>query len=240
MKENRYRNELKYVCSEAELAQIKNRIEHLLQRDYHVGEKDTYVIRSVYFDTYHNQYYYENENGYDKREKFRIRVYNADFSNIKLELKGKENGLAWKDVCKISEEQCRKMLDGDELEISKSNPDLLNRFILKMKTTGLRPVIIVEYDRLPYVYRTGNVRVTFDYNVRSGNRIEEFWKKNLLTRPVLSNGKHVLEVKYDAIFPDYIKNMIEVSDLQRTAFSKYYMCRKFTIGGNENDIFRRF
>ena len=40
-------------------------------------------------------------------------------------------------------------------------------------------------------------------------------------------GMHVLEVKYDEFLPDYIYKGIELENLQRTAFSKYYLCRKY-------------
>lgn len=238
MKHKKYRNELKYICSEAELAQIKNRIVHLLKKDPHAGETGVYSIRSVYFDTYDNQFYYENENGVDKREKFRIRVYNGDFNNIKLELKGKEYGMTWKQSCRLSEKQCKMLLEGKNMSITPENPELLNKLLLKVKLKGLRPVVIVEYERMPFVCIIGNVRITFDKNVRSGNRIEDFWNQKLTTRPILPTGKHILEVKYDELIPDYIKQSIQIANLQRTAFSKFYMCRKYTIGGTRNDIFR--
>ena len=76
-KEKQYRHELKYVCTAAQLALIQGRIHHLISLDSHVADTGMYQIRSLYFDDYYNRCYYENENGTDPREKFRIRIYNG-------------------------------------------------------------------------------------------------------------------------------------------------------------------
>ena len=91
-RELKYRHELKYVCTAAELALIQSRIHHLIPLDSHVGDTGMYNIRSLYFDDYYNRCYYENENGTDPREKFRIRIYNGSTDKISLELKKKERG----------------------------------------------------------------------------------------------------------------------------------------------------
>ena len=44
-REKTYRNELKYVCSEGELIQIKKRIEPFCRLDPHVGQDGIYRIR---------------------------------------------------------------------------------------------------------------------------------------------------------------------------------------------------
>ena len=72
--EPKYRHELKYICTAAELAMIQGRIHHLIPLDSHAGENGMYQIRSLYFDDYYDRCYYENENGTDPREKFRIRI----------------------------------------------------------------------------------------------------------------------------------------------------------------------
>ena len=47
----KYRHELKYVCTAAELALIQSRIHHLIPLDSHVGDTGMYNIRSLYFTT---------------------------------------------------------------------------------------------------------------------------------------------------------------------------------------------
>ena len=88
----------------------------------------------------------------------------------------------------------------------------------------------MEYDRTPWVYRTGNVRVTFDENIRSSGQTEAFLEQDFLRRPIMPAGQHVLEVKYDDFLPDYIRQVLQIGVLSRTSFSKYYLCRRYTIG----------
>lgn len=233
----KFRHELKYLCTEAELRQIHNRINHLMQYDKHVGETHEYQIRSVYFDHLDNRCYYENENGTDPREKYRIRMYNANPEILHLELKRKENGKTLKQSCNLTYEQCYRILHNQPVPITKENPALLNKFLLQRQLSGLGPKVIVEYDREPFVYKNGNVRVTFDRNIRSSNAVTDFFEERLNARLILPCGQHVLEVKYDEFLPDFIYNNVQIPNLRQTAFSKYYLCRKYTIGGKENDIF---
>ena len=86
-KEIKFRHELKYPVSAAELQMVRNRISNLVPLDDHVGESGSFSIRSLYFDDYENSCYYENENGTDPREKFRIRIYNHSTDRITMECK---------------------------------------------------------------------------------------------------------------------------------------------------------
>ena len=102
-KQMKFRHELKYVVSSAQVELIKNRVEHLLPRDPHAGEKGRYAIRSLYFDDYENRCYRENEEGTDPREKFRIRIYNHSAEKIRLECKRKERGMTHKESCPLTQ-----------------------------------------------------------------------------------------------------------------------------------------
>ena len=150
-KEPQYRHELKYACTEAQLQLLQSRIHHLIPLDSHVGDTGMYTIRSLYFDDYYNRCYYENENGTDPREKFRIRIYNGSADKINLELKKKERGKTLKLSCPLTEEQCRTLMKGELLPDDPNYPQVLQKLLLLMKTTMMKPKIIVEYDRVPYV-----------------------------------------------------------------------------------------
>ena len=225
----KYRHELKYICTAAELALIQSRIHHLIPLDPHVGDTGMYNIRSLYFDDYYNRCYYENENGTDPREKFRIRIYNGSTDKISLELKKKEHGKTLKLSCPLTEEQCRTLMKGEPLPDNSDYPPVLQKLLLLMKTTMMQPKIIVEYDRVPYVYKLGNVRITLDKNISSCNQLETYLDKEINKRPIMPAGKHILEVKFDEFLPDYIYSVLQLNNLRQTAFSKFYLCRKFSI-----------
>ena len=55
--EPKYRHELKYICTAAELAMIQGRIHHLIPLDSHAGADGMYQIRSLYFDDYYDRCY---------------------------------------------------------------------------------------------------------------------------------------------------------------------------------------
>lgn len=93
----------------------------------------------------------------------------------------------------------------------------------------MRPVVIVDYDRVPYIYRLGNVRVTLDHNLSSSNQLQSFFDPMLVKRPVMPAGMQLLEVKFDEYLPAHIYRALQIENLQHTAFSKYYLCRKYSL-----------
>ena len=227
-KQMQYRHELKYQVTDAQLQMLKNRIHPLLPLDSHVAQTGSYVIRSLYFDDYYDRCMKENENGTDPREKFRIRIYNGSPEKISLECKRKERGKTHKTACPLTEEQTRLLMAGKILPDIGEQPPLLRKLTLEMMTRRLRPVVIVEYERIPYVYKNGNVRITLDTNIASSSQVECFLDPHISSRPVLPVGQQLLEVKYDAYLPDFIYRSLMLPSLRQTAFSKYYICRKYT------------
>ena len=227
--ELKYRHELKYVISAAQIPLLKSRIAALMKPDPHAGADGIYSIRSLYFDDYNNRCYYENENGTDPREKFRIRIYNHSTDRITLECKRKEKGKTHKASCPLTLEQAELLIRGKALTQENTLPPLLGKLILQMQTNGLRPVVIVEYERIPYVYKNGNVRVTFDTQIASSTNVTDFFAERLPKRPIMPVGQHLLEVKFDEFLPDFIYRSLNLGTLQQTAYSKYYLCRKYAL-----------
>ncbi len=227
----KYRHEYKYLVSEGRLAMLDARAAALMQRDAHVQKEGPYAgyynIRSVYFDDRNNTCYWENECGTDPREKFRIRIYNHSDDRISLELKSKRRGKCLKQSCKLTRQQCEILIRGGCLPERPDYPPLLQKLLLQIKTRGLRPVVIVEYDRVPYVYLLGNVRVTMDRNIRSSDDCCRFFERKLPMRPILPVGQHILEVKWDELLPDFLYRALMLESLQWTSFSKFYLCRRF-------------
>ena len=227
--DQKYRHELKYLVSAAQIPLLKARIASLMQRDPHAGKDGIYTIRSLYFDDYCNRCYYENENGTDPREKYRIRIYNHSDQKISLECKRKERGKTLKTACPLTRQQTEQLIHGEAPMVTEEIPPLLRKFAVEMKTRRLRPVVIVEYERIPYVYKNGNVRVTFDTQIASSSDVEDFFSETLSKRPVMPVGQQLLEVKFDEYLPDFIYRNLNLNRLQQTAFSKFYLCRKYSL-----------
>ena len=224
-----YRHELKYLISTAQIEILKTRIQGVMQLDPHVSANRKYTIRSLYFDDYYNRCYYENENGNDPRAKYRIRIYDHSADRISLERKRKERGKTLKEAALIDLGQANQLMRGEYTAPISEQPQLLQGLCADMMVNQMKPVIIVDYERIPYVYRPGNVRVTFDTSVSSSRETASFFTDEIQKRPVLPRGMQLLEVKFDEYLPDVIYRALQLDNLQQTAFSKYYLSRKYTI-----------
>ena len=229
MEEKRnYRHELKYAIAYPDYLAMRARLRMIMKPDPHASEDGKYRIRSIYFDNSDDKALREKINGVEKREKFRIRYYNDDLSFITLEKKMKIGDLGLKYDARISEEECRRILDGD-LNWMKEHPEgLLREAYAKMTYQRLRPRVLVSYTREPYIYPPGNVRVTFDSAIRTSLYHREFLTKELSDISATDAPQDMLlEVKYDAFLPEIIQDMVQVKAIRQQAFSKYGACRRY-------------
>ena len=223
----RYRHELKFEITYFDYLNMRNRLKAVMQSDPHTVN-GKYLIRSIYFDNYRDKALLEKINGYARREKFRIRYYNDDFSFISLEKKMKINDLCLKASAPISEEECRKLLEGDREWMLENASELVKEFYTKLNTQLLRPQVLVSYTREPYIFEAGNVRVTFDMDIRSTLFKKEFLQKEVSDINVgEKTGDMILEVKFDDYLPDVIADIIQLGSCEHIAFSKYGACRRF-------------
>lgn len=156
---------------------------------------------------------------------YRIRCYNGDSSVIHLEKKSKLGGLGNKQTAPLTAEQTQRIIDGNIAWMTDSELPLIQELHAKMFSEGLLPRTIVDYTREPFVYPAGNVRVTLDYDIRTGMRCTDFLNDSCVTVP--ASDCIILEVKWDAFLPDMIKDAVSIEDRRVGAFSKYAACRKY-------------
>ena len=119
------RHEIKVFINYSDYLSIKNRLKHFATLDKNAGNDGVYHIRSLYFDNYSDKALMEKINGFNNREKFRIRFYNNDPSFIKLEKKSKSNGLCYKSSASLTKEDSEKILNGGIEFLKDSNKDVL-------------------------------------------------------------------------------------------------------------------
>ena len=223
-----YRHELKYAIPYADYLALRTRLRAVMTADPHTNADGRYQIRSIYFDNSDDKALREKIDGIGKREKFRIRYYNDDFSFITLEKKMKIDSLCLKYDATITEAECRKILDGD-LAWMKAHPEpLVRELYAKMQYQRLRPRVLVSYVREPYIYAPGNVRVTFDSQIRTTLFHREFLTKEVIDVSATDTPQdRIMEVKYDAFLPQIIQDLIQIPSIRQQAFSKYGACRRF-------------
>lgn len=225
----KYRHEFKYLCTDAQLAMLEVRLMGIMAKDIHTGTNGRYLIKSLYFDDINDRCFMENEDGTGPREKYRIRIYNNDPERISLECKRRENDKVNKKSCLLTKEQYDLLVFDRPHGRIKELPELARKLLVLKMCCKMEPKVIVSYERVPYVYQNGNVRVTFDRNIASSARIEDFFRPDAGKRQILPSGRQLLEVKYDEYLPDHIYHALSLANMQRIAFSKYYLCRKYHL-----------
>ena len=225
----RFRHEYKYLIDSQTEAILKIRAQGVLMPDSHVGADGSYYIRSLYFDDRQDSCLRENISGTDPRSKFRIRYYNSNSDFLHLEKKSKERGMTLKESCTITRKECCMLMAGVIPELTQDMPEQKKKLFSEMMLRALVPKVIVSYERIPFVYPGGNVRVTFDEKLTSSVDIAAFLDGDYTARPVFAMGQSILEVKWDEVLPRHIQNVLKLDNLQWTAFSKYSMCRKYHL-----------
>lgn len=214
-----YRHEQKIEISQGDLLALRSKLKAVMKPDSHATD-GRYEIRSLYFDNDRNKALREKLDGVNYREKFRLRLYNSDLNFIRLEKKSKVNGLCRKESVLLTPAQVQALLAG---ELDDTDP-LTREFLSKMRNQRLAPKTLVDYTREAFVYGPGNVRVTLDYNIRTGLNGTDFLSPDCIMVPA-GDAPAILEVKWDEYLPDIIQDLIQMPHRRVGAFSKYAACR---------------
>lgn len=220
-----YRHEWKHVLHAGDLLILRQRLSAVMDRDPHTVN-GKYHIRSLYFDNLYDKALREKIDGISMREKFRLRLYNGDASIIHLEKKSKWNNLGTKYCANLTEEEARKLTDGDFDWMLASDDSLIQELYCKIRYQGMRPKTIVDYTREPFIFEPGNVRITLDYDIRTGLNRTDFLNSSAVTIPA-GDAPIILEVKWDEFIPSIIRDVVCVPNRRVGSFSKYCQCRVY-------------
>lgn len=218
-----FRHEMKIEISKADFFELRMRLNAVMKRDAN-GDSGKYEIRSLYFDTPDDRALKEKIDGVNRREKYRIRLYNRNTDFIKLEVKRKIANLTNKESCVIDRDRVQAILDGDTAWMPLYGNALVRDLYDRMKYEGFKPKTIVEYTREAFLHEAGNVRVTLDYDIRTGVNAQDFPKPDAVTVPVWDD-RILLEVKWDEFLPDLVRDAVRIDGRSAGAFSKYAQAR---------------
>jgi len=221
-----YRHELKYYMNTYQYQAVRARLRQLLERDKHAGPAGEYHIRSLYFDDIDNKALHEKLGGVRDRVKYRIRIYNRSDRVIHLEKKIKFNEYVSKVKESLTRDMYEAIVSGDCEALNVPGRPLLHELRREIQTKLLRPKVIVDYVREAYTAVTGNVRITFDKELRTGLNGIDIFDPIAPTIPAFDDNLIVFEVKYDAYLPEYIRAAVQSEGLVRQSNSKYVVCRK--------------
>lgn len=220
---SKYRHELKYLITYEQMEWIKKRLAMIMDADAN-AQNGSYMIRSLYFDDMWETAYSEKMAGTSSRKKYRVRCYNGSSDVIKLECKKKEGQYINKTAVSLSTDEFYRTLSGDIEDFKDSDHMLKREFYMQTMVNQMKPKVIVDYEREPYVYPFGDVRITFDKNVRVALSDYDIFNMELPTIEVLPKGQLIMEVKFTEYLPEIIRDILPREGTVHTAASKYVMC----------------
>lgn len=220
------RHELKYYINGYEFEKLRRRIRPVAGLDQNSVTEEGYHIRSLYFDNTFDNAIYDKNAGIYRRDKYRIRIYNKSDRKIKLERKSKYSDYICKESLELTREEYQKVMARDLEFLKKKDSELARDFYYKCISENMQPRIIVDYLREAYIYELGNVRITFDKQLAAGVNSMDIFEPQLVTVNAIHNKTVVLEIKYDDYLPDHIHGLMQLESHDRSAISKYVICRE--------------
>ena len=223
-----FRHELKYYINMQAYHTLRTRLKAALRPDENANPGGEYHIRSLYFDDRDDTALTTKIAGVDEREKFRVRIYNMEDNVIRLERKFKKESYILKHSCALTHDEFDKLMQKDVGFLLNKRALPCGAVYYNTMNKGLRPTKVVDYVREAYVYPIEDVRITFDKDLRMGTTFDIF-DKQMLTVPMYEKGQMVLEVKFNAFLPVFIRNMFNEVESTPSAVSKYAICRKYDV-----------
>ena len=224
-----YRHELKYVISDADAELLAIRLNAAMKPDpYAQKTGGGYHIRSLYFDDAYDAAVSEKVAGVQYRDKWRIRIYNFSDRVIKLERKHKNGQFIKKDSLSLTRNQAEALIAGEFTFLMHLNSPFAKEAYAALRTEGLKPKVLVDYYRQPFVFPLEDVRITLDRNIRTGYLCTDLFDPHAITFPATELiGQCVLEVKYNNFLDPYVAELIQLPASLKTAASKYLFCRQY-------------
>ena len=224
------RYEFKFLLDLRKREAVESEVAHFMNFDGHVHPElsNAYYVRSLYYENDATTHYYEKIDGVRMRRKFRLRTYGKQFTPslpVYFEEKNRDGNRVRKYRILIDPSHLSAFYASEEqypdLHELLSGTDLVDRFLFDAIRRSLKPRLLVDYVRRPYVSAYDmNFRVTFDSVLMSAKANKLFpqswesWKHSFA-------GFTILEVKFYRRIPAWFHRVIQAHNLRRVSFSKF-------------------
>tara|TARA_Y100000816_G_scaffold78035_1_gene53038 strand:- start:17540 stop:18274 length:735 start_codon:yes stop_codon:yes gene_type:complete len=234
--DNLIRQEFKYYVSNDVICKLRTYLKEIMEVDENADcENNQYTTTSLYFDTPNEEDFEDKVDGIKSREKFRLRIYNQKKDLVKFESKKRVETAIKKTSSVISIQDVRQILKGNYQSLLNSNSEFLKLSYAKLKSQGYRPKLIVEYDREAYFLPYGNIRITFDLNLRTYNSETDLLNISNSAIPIFEDNLQVLEVKHSIPLPSHLKFVLSKIPAARNAISKFVLGHKYIESSSYRD-----
>lgn len=226
------RTEKKYPVTRETAGKIEARLSYLLPLDEYCKNSIPYLVRSLYFDSFTDQDYFQKDSGVECRKKIRLRTY-GNGGVIKLEWKQKQGHTQKKISLPVSREEAELLQHGSYAFLRERNEETAWNFYTLMTERVYRPKCMVEYKRLAFVLPVNNTRITLDSHITAEEGSCSIFHGIQRGYPVIGYGNAILEVKYNHFLLDYIRTALSSYELFEETQGKYSVSRYFGLGGNK-------
>ena len=205
---NIFRYERKFIINNFTIPSLEN-----LLRNSKFKFKKNYAerkVNSIYFDNGNFDSFFENIDGNNFKNKFRLRWYGDKnvISSPTLEIKKK--------VSYNNSKVFYKIKNFKKIKLSKKNIEqILNKLRKKYNfLLNKSPISSTHYNRLYFISSKNNVRATIDYNINYNNYLN-YSKQNNYSKSI------ILEIKYSNKKDDIIRRNLENISFRINKNSKY-------------------
>lgn len=218
------RQEIKYILPIEKLSVLQSKLDGVMERDSY-GNRGEYMVRSQYYDSIRDEDLYDNLNGVMEKRKIRIRIYDAEAMDAKLEYKCKSGSGGRKLSMSIKRQEAIWLEQGKWEWMLDRSEELAGYLYGKAVREIYVPRTIVEYQRLAYTSPVSNTRITFDTRIRGTINPYGLFGSNQQYVPLMEQDLGVLEVKFDHFLPNYLRRILDCIDSLSEANSKYTRAR---------------
>jgi hypothetical protein len=221
------RFEYKYLLPGPLLGAVRGFIAPYTRPDAHAGGR--YTVTNLYLDTPELDFYQEHLLGAADRFKLRLRTYDPS-GGVFLEVKRKIKNVVVKSRVEVPRDRYRGLLEGgEEISLDELPAAHLEEFLSRSIRGGVRPVVLIEYDREAYEsVMEDETRITFD----RGLRFQPFEELELEGRGGwthmdsaadmgAASSPILVELKFNTTCPAWMVDLVRTFSLERQSFSKY-------------------
>jgi hypothetical protein len=220
------RREIKFLIPLLQFKKLESKLLLTMTPDTIGSLNGQYRVRSLYFDSFHDDDYYDVLKGVETHKKIRLRRYPPQERAIKLEYKSKRGINQQKTSISISRAQALQMINGDYAFLTElPDPNALPIYS-EMATRAYQPKILIEYERQAYTAPGNDIRITFDTNIQASYDFSKLFSLKVNYTPLIAKDYGVLEVKYNGFLYTYLQNLLRCLDMLPSAMSKYVLARE--------------
>jgi len=219
-----WRYELKYLLDVRRHPHLRSVLRaNLLPAEY-VGPDWSYPVLSQYYDGENLPFYLDKVAGVERRIKIRLRTYGWKFDDSApwfLEMKRKENASISKLRLRVEPGSLDPLRPGSWVTLPESG----GAFLRTHEMLRLQPSAQIWYQRVALTSAAGDLRVTFDEDVRALYPGEPMTTGALYDRrrAILGDTLTILEIKTAQSIPGWLARLIRDASLVPESVSKYVL-----------------